>query len=87
MVRGAAEQAGSMEEFKQGSDEIENIIRTIDNIAFQTNILALNAAVDADNAGAAGKSFSVVAEDVVRSLAAKSDEAVRVSKELIENSI
>ena len=35
MVRGAAEQAGSMEEFKQGSDEIENIIRTIDNIAFQ----------------------------------------------------
>ena len=47
MVRGAAEQAGSMEEFKQGSDEIENIIRTIDNIAFQTNILVLNTAVEA----------------------------------------
>lgn len=69
------------------SQEIGRIIATIDSIAFQTNILALNAAVDADNAGAAGKSFSVVAEDVVRSLAAKSDEAVRVSKELIENSI
>ena len=36
-----------MEEFKQGSDEIENIIRTIDNIAFQTNILVLNTAVEA----------------------------------------
>ena len=47
MVRGAAEQAGSMEEFKQGSDEIENIIRTIDNIAFQTNIFVLNTAVEA----------------------------------------
>lgn len=47
MVRGAAEQAGSMEEFKQGSDEIENIIRTIDNIAFQTNIRVLNTAVEA----------------------------------------
>lgn len=69
------------------SQEIGKIIATIDSIAFQTNILALNAAVDADNAGAAGKSFSVVAEDVVRSLATKSDEAVRVSKELIENSI
>ena len=41
MVRGAAEQAGSMEEFKQGSDEIENIIRTIDNIR------VLNTAVEA----------------------------------------
>ena len=61
------------------SQEIGKIIATIDSIAFQTNILALNAAVDADNAGAAGKSFSVVAD--------KSDEAVRVSKELIENSI
>ena len=69
------------------SQEIGKIIATIDSIAFQTNILALNAAVDADNAGAAGKSFCVVAEDVVRSLAGKSDEAVRVSKELIENSI
>ena len=69
------------------SQEIGKIIATIDSIAFQTNILALNAAVDADNAGAAGKSFSVVAEDGVRSLAAKSDEALRVSKELIENSI
>ena len=47
MVRGAAEQAGSREEFKQGSDEIENIIRTIDNIAFQTNIRVLNTAVEA----------------------------------------
>ena len=47
MVRGAAEQAGSMEEFKQGLMKLENIIRTIDNIAFQTNILVLNTAVEA----------------------------------------
>ena len=69
------------------SQEYGKSIAASDSIAFQTDILAFNAAVDADNAGAAGKSFAVVAEDVVRSLAAKSDEAVRVSKELIENSI
>ena len=40
-----------MEEFKQGSDEIENIIRTIDNIAFQTNILVLNSLLPGSRGG------------------------------------
>lgn len=75
----------SMENISNDSKEISTIIATIENIAFQINILSLNAAVEAARAGAAGKGFAVVAEEI-SSLAAKSDEAAKATKELIENS-
>jgi methyl-accepting chemotaxis protein len=63
---------------------INDAITVIDQIAFQTNILSLNAAVEAATAGEAGKGFAVVAAEV-RNLATRSAQAAKEIKTLVEN--
>jgi methyl-accepting chemotaxis protein len=72
----------AMDEINEATIAINEAIEVIDQIAFQTNILSLNAAVEAATAGEAGKGFAVVASEV-RNLAARSTEAARTIKELV----
>ncbi|RXK08123.1 methyl-accepting chemotaxis protein [Halarcobacter bivalviorum] len=74
----------SMEEINEKVTMINEAITVIDQIAFQTNILSLNAAVEAATAGEAGKGFAVVAAEV-RNLASRSAEAAKEIKELVED--
>ena len=68
------------------SQQISGITKAIEDISFQTNILALNASVEAARAGAAGKGFAVVADEVQR-LASKSAESAKSITELIDASV
>ena len=74
----------SMEDINQEVTAIHEAITVIDQIAFQTNILSLNAAVEAATAGEAGKGFAVVAQEV-RNLASRSAEAANEIKSLVES--
>ncbi|AXX93064.1 MCP-domain signal transduction protein [Malaciobacter molluscorum LMG 25693] len=74
----------AMDEINNQVNSIEEAITVIDQIAFQTNILSLNAAVEAATAGEAGKGFAVVAQEV-RNLASRSADAAKEIKELVEN--
>ena len=74
----------SMDEINEKVTAITDAIGVIDQIAFQTNILSLNAAVEAATAGEAGKGFAVVAQEV-RNLASRSAEAAKEIKGLVEN--
>lgn len=81
-----ADAVGTMNEIEAASDRIGAIISVIDGIAFQTNILALHAAVEAARAGDQGRGFGVVAHEV-RSLAQRSAQAAREVKQLVEEAV
>ncbi len=76
----------SMGEISSASKETFKIIKTIDQIAFQTRILALNAAVEAARAGEAGLEFAVVADEV-KNLATRSADAAKNTATLIEGTV
>lgn len=78
--------ADAMESINQSAESISKVLETIDDIASQTNILAINARVEAARAGKAGKGFAVVAEEV-RNLAAKCASAASETSALIEDSM
>ncbi|MDD2888014.1 MAG: methyl-accepting chemotaxis protein [Aliarcobacter sp.] len=80
----ATQTTQAMEEINSQVNSINDAISIIDQIAFQTNILSLNAAVEAATAGEAGKGFAVVAAEV-RNLANRSAEAAREIKNIVEN--
>ncbi|MEA3289474.1 MAG: methyl-accepting chemotaxis protein [Campylobacterota bacterium] len=80
----ASKTTTAMDEINHEVTAISDAISVIDQIAFQTNILSLNAAVEAATAGEAGKGFAVVAQEV-RNLASRSAEAANEIKALVEN--
>ena len=87
-VRSANEQMSSlsnaMDDISDNARQITKIAKDIEDIAFQTNILSLNASVEAARSGEAGKGFAVVANEV-KQLAAKSAEAAQRATKMVDN--
>ena len=88
-VRVAADANATIRELGESSEQIDNVIRVINAIAEQTNILALNAEIEAARAGDAGKGFAVVANEVkelARETARATDDIARRVSAIREDS-
>ncbi len=76
--------SNAMSNISSNAQEITSIAKAIDNIAFQTNILALNASVEAARAGSAGRGFAIVADEV-KELAGKSAQEAQNAMDIVTN--
>lgn len=76
--------SNAMDDISDNARQITKIAKDIEDIAFQTNILSLNASVEAARSGEAGKGFAVVANEV-KQLAAKSAEAAQRATKMVDN--
>ncbi len=78
--------ASTLDELNQASSKVSNIVRLIEDIAFQTNLLSLNASIEAARAGHHGKGFAVVADEV-RLLSKRSSDASAEIEQLINTMV